>query len=155
MFYTDRCRAVPTCVCECMANSKQYKSNVAAGCLYSIVASFIGLCGSASMCLCIRLHNSRRFVIFFSFFTFVVLGCSAHTQQIISNVVGKNSYLALEHNRTNKKNVKHSYTLARVRTFTHIAVARHTTGSVGSLNVPFNRTKFFQFSSALSVVALS
>lgn len=39
------------CVCVCMWNSKQYKCNVAVGCLYSIVASFIGLCGSRCQCI--------------------------------------------------------------------------------------------------------
>lgn len=94
------------CICICLfvcnVNSKQYKGNVAAGCLYSIVASFIGLCGSVwmYMCYCMCLYGRTFVQMFFLCFVFffysLQLSGAVHTQQIISNVVGKNSYLALK-----------------------------------------------------------
>lgn len=89
------------CVCVCMSvNSKQYTDNIAYW-VFVFHCRFIHwLMWLQHFSVCVRLHNIHILSIWLLFFPRTLhsrwFGCWAHTQQIISNVVGKNSYLALK-----------------------------------------------------------
>ena len=97
-------------------------------------------------CFVYFFSSSSRFITSF--------GCCSYVQQIISNVVGKNSYLVAQTKRTNergkKRNVKHTHSCTHTCSHRRLLSAA---AAASALCVPFNRTEFFQFSSALSVVA--
>lgn len=142
------------CVCV-FANSKQHKGIVAVGCLYTIVASFIGLCGLNCTFMCVCLHNVLCF--FFSFYMLLFVRVLLIHNKSSRMFSVKIHILLCNETNEEKRNEKkkymnhthtHTYTLT-----TNVAKTTDCCCCSCFCYVPFNRTEFFQFSSALSVVA--